>query len=131
MRTSLRAFVLLEVLLAVAIFAIGVITLGRCVSNCIAAEKLKSEGEYARQFLENRIAEIQSGATPLNKEIDEYLKGPSTGWKLHQRAVPLERKNELGQPLQGLFAVTLDLTWPSGGEACSRSITFYAQAHAQ
>lgn len=126
---SRRGFVLLEVLLAVAIFAIGVITLGRCVSNCIAAEQLKAESDRARQVLENRVAEIQSGAVPLTKEITEPLKAPFAGWILHQKAVPLDRKNELGQPFQGLFAVTLDLTWPSNGQKNSRTITFYAQSN--
>jgi type II secretion system protein I len=125
---SRRGFVLLEVLLAVAIFAIGVITLGRCVSNCIAAEQLKAESDRARQVLENRVAEIQSGAVPLTKEITEHLKAPFAGWTLRQKAIPLDRKNELGQPFQGLFTVTLDLTWPSHGRTNSRTVTFYAQS---
>ena len=49
-----RGVMLLEAMLAVAIFAIGVITLGRCVSNCIAAERLVQEDALARRALENR-----------------------------------------------------------------------------
>jgi len=128
MTMSRRGFVLLEVLLAVAIFAIGVITLGRCVSNCVAAERLKAESDRVRQVLENRVAEIQSGAVPLTKEITEPLKPPFAGWVLRQKAIPVDRKNELGQPFQGLFTVTLELTWPGYGETNSRAVTFYAQA---
>jgi type II secretion system protein I len=121
-----KGFVLLEVLLAVAIFAIGVITLGRCVSNCVAAERLKMEDEHARQILENRVAELQSGAIPLGKETTDILKAPFESWKLKQSSVPLDRKNETDQPLTGLLAVTLEVTWPSDGETHARSVTFYA-----
>ena len=126
MNSPQKGFVLLEALLAVAIFAIAVIALGRCVSNCLAAERLRFEDARSRQVLENRLAEIQLGAAPLAKESTEILKSPYAGWKLKQTAVPLVRKNELDQPLTGLQAVTLQVTWTSDGESHSRELTFYA-----
>src|SRR5258707_1385616 len=57
MNSNRKGFVLLEALVAVAIFAIGVIALGRCVSNCLAAERLRFEDARSRQVLENRLAE--------------------------------------------------------------------------
>ena len=41
-------FMLLEALLAVTIFAIGVLTLGRCVSGCLSAE---SSCKLVRNFI--------------------------------------------------------------------------------
>jgi type II secretion system protein I len=128
MNSPQKGFVLLEALLAVAIFGIAVIALGRCVSNCLAAERLRFEDARSRQVLENRLAEIQLGAVPLAKESTEILKSPYEGWKLKETAVPLVRKNELDQPLTGLQAVTLQVTWTSDGEAHSRELTFYAVA---
>ena len=54
-------FVLIEVMLGVMIFAIGVLALGRCVNNCISAETLREETERARLALENRMAEVEAG----------------------------------------------------------------------
>jgi hypothetical protein len=42
---------LLEALLAVTIFALGVLVLGRCVSGCLSAVRLKEEDALARRAL--------------------------------------------------------------------------------
>jgi type II secretion system protein I len=123
-----KGFVLLEALIAVAIFAIAVIALGRCVSNCLAAERLQFEDARARQVLENRVAELELGAVPITKSSTETLKAPYDGWKLTETAVPLVRKNELGQKLADLQSVTLQLTWKSDGETHKRELIFYANA---
>src|SRR5438067_3075024 len=54
------AFALYEVLLGVAIFAIGVLALGRSAENCLSASTLNAEEEAVRQILGNRMAEIQA-----------------------------------------------------------------------
>ena len=126
-KSSVRpaAFVLMEAMLAVAIFAIGVLTLGRCVSNCLAAEQFKVEDARARRALENRVAEIEAGAVPLNKSLTEKLTGEFAGLELQQAARPLKMKNEKGEDLTGLLAVTLQVTWRVSGEARSRELIFY------
>src|SRR3984893_1514464 len=54
------AFALYEVLIGVAIFAIGVLALGRAVENCLNASTLNAEEERVRQILSNRMAEVQT-----------------------------------------------------------------------
>src|SRR5207245_1675421 len=49
-RNCLRAFALYEVLLGVAIFAVGVLALGRAVENCLNASMLNAEEEAVRQM---------------------------------------------------------------------------------
>ena len=56
----LRAFALYEILIGVAIFALGVLALGRAVENCLNANALNGEEEAVRQMLANRMAEIQT-----------------------------------------------------------------------
>ncbi len=59
-RNVYRAFALYEVLLGVAIFAIGVIALGRAVENCLNASTISAEESVVRQILSDRMAEIQA-----------------------------------------------------------------------
>ena len=126
-----RGVMLLEAMLAVAIFAIGVITLGRCVSNCIAAERLVQEDALARRALENRWAEIESGAVVLGAQgggstsSTDELKGPFAGMKLKTVIVPVEKKNEKEEKIAGISAVTLTVAWESGGEEQSKELIFY------
>ena len=126
-RSAVAGFVLLEALLATAIFALGVISLGRCVSNCIAVERLKAENIQAQRILENRVVEIEAGAVLPSPESVESLPPPWTGWKLRQSLAPVEKKNENGQPFGGLKVVRLEVSWRSGVETPSRSLTFYVQ----
>ncbi len=121
-----RGLILFESMLAVAIFALSVLALGRCVDNCLRAEMLKEEDARARRFLENRMAEIEAGAVPLNdKPVVTELKGQFAGMTVRQSRVELKRKNEKKQAINGLYAVTLELTWLNRGEKQERKIDFY------
>jgi Tfp pilus assembly protein PilV len=122
----LPGFVLLEALLAVAIFALGVLALGRCVSNCVAAEHAIMEDAQVRRLLVNRIAEIEAGVVAPTDVKTEELAEPLRGLTLTQSSVPLAKKNETGQDLLGLVAVTLTASWRSDGENHVREQTFYA-----
>ena len=46
--------------LGVAIFAVGVLALGRAVENCLNASTLNAEENAVQQILSNRMAEIQA-----------------------------------------------------------------------
>src|SRR5437667_3098774 len=59
-RNLASAFALYEVILGVAIFAVGVLALGRAVENCLNASTLNAEEERVRQVLSNRMAEVQT-----------------------------------------------------------------------
>ena len=126
-RRRRRGFMLLEALLAVTIFALGVITLGRCVSQCVAAERLKEEDVLARRLLENRWAEIEAGTGTLPTESTEEFdeKSPFHLLKLRITSVPIEKKNENEEKIEGLFAVTMTALWQSDGEEWSKELMFY------
>jgi hypothetical protein len=119
------SFILIEAMLAVAIFALGMLTLGHCVTNCIAAEQFKVEDARARRALENRIAEIEAGARSVLELSKEKLSGSFAGLTLLQRSAPLKKRNEKNEELTGLVAVTLEVAWSSGGETRSRQLIFY------
>ena len=78
MRRSKTGFALYEVLMGLAIFALGVLALGRAVQNCMNASTLNAE--------ENRVREgryHQSGNS---------LFRPDLGW-LHLRQIETTRSN--------------------------------------
>jgi Tfp pilus assembly protein PilV len=126
-RRRQRGFMLLEAMLAVTIFALGVITLGRCVNQCVSAERLKQEDELARRLLENRWAEIESGVgalpTDAVEEFDET--SPFHLLKIHVVSTPLELTNENDEIVDGIYNVTLTVTWMSDGDEQSKELSFY------
>ncbi|HEX8310399.1 MAG TPA: hypothetical protein VF614_03710 [Chthoniobacteraceae bacterium] len=115
----------METILAVAIFAIGVLALGHCVENAMVATRMKDEDARIRRLLQNRMAEIEVGAVPLGDKSVEDLKGIFKGVKLTTTREPLKRKNENDQEIFGIFNVTLRATWLSDRQEQARDLTFY------
>lgn len=113
-----------EVLIGVAIFAIGVLALGRCVENCLNASALNAEDERVRLILSNRMAEIQ--ATPGSPDASKETK-ISTGYgavKLVQKTIPAGLTED-NLELNGIRLVTLTAQWTRDGIAQSRQLQFY------
>lgn len=120
------AFVLLEAMLAVAIFAIGVIALARCVENCLQAQTYLKDDDRARRVLNNRMMEIEVGSVALkDATTTEELKEPYAGMTLKTFKTPIERKNEKDQEILGLYHIKLELRWQSAGQEQLRSLEFY------
>lgn len=120
-----RAFALYEVLLGLAIFALGVLALGWSVQNCLNASALSSEEDRVRLILANRMAEVQ--ATPGFPDTKKETK-IATGYGevlLVQNSVPAGLKGENNTELTGINLVTLRADWKRSGVVHSRKIEFY------
>jgi hypothetical protein len=115
-----RGFALLEALLAVAIFALGILSLGRCIAQGLTVERLKGEDERVYRILENRAAEIETGAVAPTKAREEI-----GGVTLTQTQEALHKKDEHGAELANLSVVTLEAAWLSDGQKQSRTLNFY------
>lgn len=123
-RDNKRAFALYEVLLGLAIFAIGVIALGRAVGNCVNASALTADDARVRQILANRMAEIE---TAPGKPDQAKVTKIDTGYgivRLTQKttAEPLQESNAA---VQGILRVTLTADWTRGGAEQKKEIAFY------
>jgi Tfp pilus assembly protein PilV len=118
-------FALYEVLMGVAIFALGVLALGRAVENCLNASALNAEDGRVRLLLSNQMAEVQT--TPgLPAEKKEF--NVNTGYgtvKLIQTSTLAGLKDENGAELSTLHRVTLTAKWRHAGTEQSEVIEFY------
>lgn len=119
------AFALAEVMLGVLIFSIGIIALGRTVSNCVNASALSADDARVREILANRMVEIET--TPGQPDKSKEFK-IDTGFgivKLVQKTAPQEMKEDDGTELTGIIRVTLTANWTRGGTNQSKQIAFY------
>jgi Tfp pilus assembly protein PilV len=118
-------FALYEVMLGVAIFAFGVLALGRAVNNCLNASTLNAEENRVRLILSNRMAEVQTtpGLPDTKKEF-----AVDTGYgvvKVVQSAGPAALEDDNGAQLTGVHRVTLTALWTRAGINQSQQIEFY------
>jgi Tfp pilus assembly protein PilV len=119
-------FALYEVLMGVAIFAFGVLALGRAVENCLNASALNAEEDRVRLILSNRMAEVQT-----NQTIPEGKKEFSvdTGYgkvKVIQTSTRAGLTDEAtGGEMPEIRRVTLTAKWVRAGIEQSQQISFY------
>ncbi len=124
-RAKTSAFALYEVMLGLAIFAIGIIALGRAVNNCMNASALSADDARVREILANRMVEVET--TPGQPDKTKEFK-IDTGYgivRLLQKADAQELKEEDGTDLTGITRVTLTAKWARGGVDQSKQIAFY------
>ena len=117
-------FLLLDCMLAVAIFGFGVIALSRCVENCLRAERIRREEGLAQRLLANYLVQIETEALPLADQMTEQLKGAWAGMTMTITREQLKLQNEKEQELFGMYKVTLNVDWTSGREAVHRDLSF-------
>src|SRR5215471_13637568 len=123
--TSTWAFALYEVLIGVAVFALGVIALGRAVENCINASTISAEDNVVRQILSDRMAQVQAASGVPDAEKEFKIDTHYGRIILHQKtetAALTEPDNTL---ITGMNIVTLTASWEHAGVPESRQIQFY------
>ena len=123
--TSKAAFALYEVLLGVAIFAIGVIALGRSVENCLNASTISAEEGAVRQILSDRMAVIQAAPGVPDAEKEFKINSNYGTVRLMQKSATAELTEEDKTVLSGIILVTLTAQWQHAGVPQSKQIQFY------
>ena len=118
-------FALYEVLLGVAVFAVGVIALGRAVENCINASTISAEENVVRQILSDRMAQVQA-ASGLPDAEKEFKINTSYGRiTLTQRTAPASLTEPDNTLITGMNLVTLTARWEHAGVPEAKQIQFY------
>jgi Tfp pilus assembly protein PilV len=120
-----RAFLLLESILAVAIFSVAVLALGQCMQQCLRAESMKEDDARGRRLLENRMIEIEAGEEPLGDAKTEDLKGAYAGMTLRTTSVQVKDTNEDGKDIVGIYDVVLEIAWSGSSGKQSKTLEFY------
>jgi Tfp pilus assembly protein PilV len=124
-RNFCHAFALYEVLIGVAIFAIGVIALGRAVENCLNASTISAEESVVRQILSDRMAEIQAAAAVPDAEKEFKINSSYGVVKLVQKSAPAALTEPDNTLISGINLVTLTAQWQHAGVRQSKQIQFY------
>jgi Tfp pilus assembly protein PilV len=125
LRKTAHGFILLEIMLAVMIFSIGVISLAYAVNNCLNAEIMRADDQRAELVLQNTMASIEQNETNADQNRTEALTGMFQGLSLQVTNTPLNWQNENGQDLTGLNQIDLKVSWPDGTQTVSKSLQFY------
>jgi Tfp pilus assembly protein PilV len=122
---STCAFALYEVLLGVAIFAVGVIALGRAVENCINASTISAEENVVRQILSDRMAQVQVESAVPDAEKEFKIKTSYGRVILTQKTAPAPLTEPDNTLISGINLVTLTARWEHAGVPQSKQIQFY------
>jgi hypothetical protein len=122
---STCAFALYEVLLGVAIFAVGVIALGRAVENCINASTISAEENVVRQILSDRMAQVQVESAVPDAEKEFKIKTSYGRVILTQKTAPAPLTEPDNTLISGINLVTLTARWEHAGVPQSKQILFY------
>ncbi len=124
-RRRAAGFLLLETMIGVMVFALGVLVLARCVERCLDVVSAKVGDERAGVALENRMAEIEAGAVFFETGKEEQLKGMFEGITLYQTRMPLRLLDENKKELAGLYQIQLEAEWVEAASKQSKVLKFY------
>jgi Tfp pilus assembly protein PilV len=122
---SKYAFALYEVLLGVAIFALGVVALGRAVENCLSASTISAEENVVRQILSDRMAQVQAASAVPETEKEFKINTSYGRVILTQKAAPAALTEPDNTLITGINLVTLTARWDHAGVPQSKQIQFY------
>lgn len=121
----IAGYLLMETMIGVLVFAIGMLGLARCVEQCINMTSAKVWDERARVALENRMAEIEAGAVFFETGKEEKLTGMFEGITLGQTRTPLRLMDQNKKELAGLYQIQLEAVWQESANKQSKVLTFY------
>jgi hypothetical protein len=124
-------YMLLEAMLATAMFALAVLGIARSIEAGLLAGQIQKDDARARRALVNWMRELEAGAQAYsNLPTGLELKGEFYGMKLFQTVVPLELVDQNKQVVEGILEVSLEVVWNAAGERCTKQIKFYANPSA-
>jgi prepilin-type N-terminal cleavage/methylation domain-containing protein len=119
---TFRAFTLLEVMLALAIFSMAILGLALSLQEMIEASLESRRDNEVRRELDSRLAtfrqkQIQPGTQDLGQD--------QAGRTYEGETTLLELKNQRNVALHGLYRLTVRTKWKAGATEEERSCSLY------
>lgn len=125
MRFSVRGFTLIEMMIALAVFAFAALGLMLALQTTIDAARMSDRSAEVRNGIENRLARLSVGRLrPLaNKET---IGGVTFSEKVDRETV----RNEENSALSGFWRLSVTAEWsdPSGGQKWDVSHLVYRKS---
>jgi hypothetical protein len=115
-----RGIVLLEVIIALTIFALVSLGLVTALTGCFDAEKDRDAADRAVRGLRNQFALLRGGPL-LPGEQDVAM--DANGLTYHVAIVPEPMQDQKQQPLIGMYRATITAQWKIEGKADQRQLS--------
>jgi type II secretory pathway pseudopilin PulG len=112
--------VLLEVLMALTLFAVVSLSLVLALNESMDAARDRNEADAAVRGLTNRLAMLHTASiTPE----DEDLPDDGSGLTYHLKIEPETMQDQKKQPVLGTYRVTLTAKWKNAGQVEDRAVS--------
>jgi len=115
-----RGMVLLELIVALTIFACVAFGLVLALDAGMTAATERNQVDAAVRGLQNQLALIH--ATRIDALDQDLPVGPD-GLQYHLNIQPEQLQDQNKQPLTGIYRVTIQVRWKDGSRAEERSVT--------
>jgi type II secretory pathway pseudopilin PulG len=112
--------VLLEAIIAMAVFATVVVGLVLALDASLDAAKARNEADAAIRGLENQMELLHAGrVNPVDKDLDD----DGSGLTYHLTIEPEQMQDQKNQPVAGMYRATVTVKWGSGKDSNERSLS--------
>jgi|GEM_PF-2796817 len=115
-RTGRKGISLIEVLVALAVFALAFVGMGRVLAGLVDAAGRVERARYVQNEMESRMVHLRKGfLQPLKEEQQPDARGV----KYILEVKPLEVRGDDGRPLPGFYSIRVEALWGEGSKAGS------------
>lgn len=114
-----KGYILFEIMLAVAIFAISFVALAKALSGLVATAHRIQRETYVTEELENRLALARKGYLVAGKNKEE---ADTHGVAYVTQVTQLQIRGEGNTILPGMYSVQVTATWGKNTAADTKSV---------
>jgi type II secretory pathway pseudopilin PulG len=119
-RNRVRGMVLLEVVIALTIFAVVSLGLVTALNESFAAAKDRNAADAAARGLRNQLAILRSARlTPGERDLPD----DGSGMTYALSVAPEQMEDQKRQPVLGVYRATITATWKRDGQVEKQAIS--------
>jgi len=119
-RQARRGMVLMEVIVALTIFAMVAVSLVVALNSALDVAKERNQIEVAMQGLGNQMALLRGSHVVM---VDKDLPDDGSGVLYHITVQSEQAQDELKRPVPNLYRATITANWKANGKPEDRSLS--------